>query len=90
MRERKSSVSVWPPMIAQAVGMNAVRRGEWPMTGSPSLLARTQQQSSGGLAQGAALRLMVVTLTKSQSFTLRQPGVPSMFDSLEVKVLYPT
>ncbi len=27
---------------------------------------------------------------ETQSFALRQPGVPSMFDSLEVKVLYPT
>jgi len=29
-------------------------------------------------------------MPKAQGFTLRQPGVPSMFDSLEVKVLYPT
>jgi len=29
-------------------------------------------------------------LPGSQSVALRQPGVPSMFDSLEVKVLYPT
>jgi hypothetical protein len=29
-------------------------------------------------------------LTGSQNIALRQPGVPSMFDSLEVKVLYPT
>ena len=27
---------------------------------------------------------------KSQNCVLRQPRVPSMFDSLEVKVLYPT
>jgi hypothetical protein len=25
-----------------------------------------------------------------RAIALRQPGVPSMFDSLEVKVLYPT
>jgi hypothetical protein len=29
-------------------------------------------------------------VAETQSFALRQPGVPSMFDSLEVKVLYPT
>jgi hypothetical protein len=34
--------------------------------------------------------MLVSDKDESQSRALRQPGVPSMIDSLEVKVLYPT
>jgi len=34
--------------------------------------------------------IFVSDMDNSQSCALRRPGVPSMFDSLEVKVLYPT
>jgi hypothetical protein len=38
-----------------------------------------------GLSRG-----LTVVAPETHSFAVRQPGVPSMFDSLEVKVLYPT
>jgi hypothetical protein len=58
-------------------------------------LAATQPSNLRTQTTSAGWRIVkpcdiVSDTDESQSCALRQPGVPSMLDSLEVKVLYPT
>ena len=65
-----------------------------PVVPGVSSATRTLVRAIADCCCLVAQRLLIESLWYGynglRSVALRQPGVPSMFDSLEVKVLYPT